>query len=148
MVASKRAASSSDDEISDEQIEQLLARATARLQEKSKDSELTQKSTAQHNFHFPRLDAGELKKPYVSTKGDVATLDASRLLQEKQRKQANGIKKVEDPVASKAAAAEVRCHISRLRLLTMRKIIPIFILSRVRAPFWLPFCTTESFTLS
>lgn len=107
VVASKRAVKSSDEDISDEQIEQLLARATARLQEKSKDSQLTQK-TAQHSFHFPRLDAGQLEKPYVSTKGDIATVDASRLLQEKHRKQASVIRKVEDPVTTKAAAAEVR----------------------------------------
>lgn len=149
VVASNRAANSSDDDddISDAQMEQLLARATARLQEKSKDSQLTQ-STTQHNFHFPRLDAGQLEKPYVSTKGDIATLDASRLLEEKHRRRANGIRRVEDPVTSKAAAAEVRCRDPCRYTPTMRKIIPISILSGVRAPFWSPFCTTESFTLS
>lgn len=147
VVASRRAATSSDEDISDEQMEQLLARATARLQAKSKDSQLTQPTT-QHSFHFPRLDAGKLEKPYVSTKGDVATVDASRLLPVKDRKQANGIRKVEDPVTAKKTAAEVRYQSCAISTYTMRKIIPISILSRVRAPFWLPFCTTESFTLS
>lgn len=145
VVASRRTVSSSDEDISDEQIEQLLARATSRLQEKSQDNQLTQ-STTQHNFHFPRLDAGQLEKPYVSTKNDIATVDASRLLQEKHRKQANGPRKVEDPVISKITAAEVCLHsLHPTHHPTMRKIIPFSILSRVRAPFWLPFCATESF---
>lgn len=100
------APTTADEELTDEQIEQLLARATARLQEKAKQQQLT-KSTTQ-TFTFPKLDAGQLEKPYVETKGDVATVDASRLLEEKQRKQANGIRKVEDPVTAKKAAAEVR----------------------------------------
>lgn len=95
-----------DEELTDEQIEQLLARATARLQEKAKQQQLTKSST--QTLTFPKLDAGQLEKPYVETKGDVATVDASRLLEEKHRKQANGIRKVEDPVTAKKAAAEVR----------------------------------------
>jgi phage FluMu protein gp41 len=125
VVASKKPAATVDDELSDEQIEQLLARATARLQEKSKQKQLIQK-TDSHNFNFPKLDAGALEKPYVTTKGDIATVDSSRLLQEKLRRQAEGIRKVEDPVTSKKALAEVCLTSSFFIALSMRKIIPNF----------------------
>lgn len=135
VVASTKPTAVLDDELSDEQIEQLLARATARLQEKSKQTQLIQKNES-HSYTFPKLDAGALEKPYVTTKGDIATVDSSRLLKEKLRKQAEGIRKVEDPVTSKKALEEVRViHIFHPAL-SMRKIIPISILSRVRAPFW------------
>ncbi|KAF2159820.1 hypothetical protein M409DRAFT_70725 [Zasmidium cellare ATCC 36951] len=98
------APTTADEELTDEQIEQLLARATARLQEKAKQQQLTKSHTQE--FKFPKLDAGLLEKPYVETKGDVATVDASRLLEEKHRKQANGTRKVEDPVTAKKAAAD------------------------------------------
>ncbi|SMR56830.1 unnamed protein product [Zymoseptoria tritici ST99CH_3D1] len=105
IVASKKPTAVLDDELSDEQIEQLLARATARLQEKSKQTQLIQKNES-HSYTFPKLDAGALEKPYVTTKGDIATVDSSRLLKEKLRKQAEGIRKVEDPVTSKKALEE------------------------------------------
>jgi hypothetical protein len=124
VVASKKPVALSDEELSDEQIEQLLARATARLQEKSKQTQLIQKDDA-NTFNFPKLDAGALEKPYVTIKGDIATVDSSRLLKEKLRKQAEGIRKVEDPVTSKKALAEVRWTISFSLHLSMRKIIPI-----------------------
>ena len=73
----------SEDDLTDEQIEELLARAAARLQEKAKDRQLT-KHTEQ-SLNFPKLDAGDLEKPYVSTKGDVATIDSSRLLDQRRR---------------------------------------------------------------
>ncbi|KAK4543120.1 hypothetical protein LTR36_005897 [Oleoguttula mirabilis] len=92
-------------DLSDEQIEELLARATARLQQKANEVVLAS-SDEKHTFSFPKLNAGKLDKPYVSTKGDIASLDASRLLEEKQRKQANGIRKVEDPVTTKKTALE------------------------------------------
>ena len=96
-----------DEDISDEQIEALLARATARAQANSTIT--TQDSESSKNkFNFPKLNAGELDKPYVSTSGDIATVDSKRLLDEKQRRQASGPRKVEDNVAAKKLAVEVR----------------------------------------
>ncbi|KAK5112697.1 hypothetical protein LTR85_011208 [Meristemomyces frigidus] len=89
------------EDLSDEQIEELLARATARLQQSASVRE-----AASNAFSFPKLNAGKLDKPYVSTKGDIASLDAPRLLEEKQRKQANGIRKVEDPVTAEKMTLE------------------------------------------
>ncbi|KAK0940594.1 dTDP-fucopyranose mutase [Friedmanniomyces endolithicus] len=96
-----------DEDLSDTQIEELLARATARLQQRANTKELAT-SHAKHHFTFPKLNPGKLEKPYISTKGDVATVDAKRLLEEKQRKKANTVRKVEDPVTAKKAALEVK----------------------------------------
>lgn len=105
-----------DEDLTDEQIEGLLARATARRQQKSKSTDVS-KITNTQSFNFPKLDTGNLDQPYVSTRGDIATVDASRLLEVKSRKQANEIRKVEDPVAAKKAAIVVsRTHISLLIL--------------------------------
>ena len=95
-----------DDDLTDEQIDELLARATRRLQEKSKSQDRVHTSHTQ-TYAFPKLDTGKLDRPYVSTTGAVATVDAHRLLEEKQRNGANGIRKVEDPVAAKKLAVEV-----------------------------------------
>lgn len=112
MALSRHAAIASphaEDDLTDEQMEQMLAAASARLQAKAKDQQLTKKSDKQ-SLVFPKLDTGDLQKPYVSTKGDIATIDSSRLLADKHRKQANAIRKVEDPVVAKKAAEEVRRH--------------------------------------
>ncbi|KAK0319862.1 dTDP-fucopyranose mutase [Friedmanniomyces endolithicus] len=91
----------------DDQIEELLARATARLQQKATTQELATSRPKQH-FNFPKLDTGKVEKPYISSKGDVATVDAKRLLEEKQRKQANTVRNVEDPVTAKKTALEAK----------------------------------------
>lgn len=94
------------DDVADAQIEQLLARATARLQQKEKDG-LKDRQLQAVDLNFPKLDAGDLQKPYVTVKGDIASVDSSRLLQEKQRRLANQARKIEDPVTTKKAAEEV-----------------------------------------
>lgn len=93
-----------DKELSDEQMEQLLARATDRLQQQRG---AVSKTGQQNSYSFPKLNAGKLEKPYMASKGDVATVDASRLLEEKERKKANGIRSVEDPLMAKQVALEV-----------------------------------------
>lgn len=112
------------DDLSDEQIEALLARATARLQQHAKEQQVTTQKDG-WNFKFPKLDAGNLESPYIRTKGEVASVDAKRLLDDKDRKQANGIRKVEDPVAAKKALSEVSAiRTSVYRWHYMRKIFP------------------------
>ena len=95
-----------DDSLTDEHIDELLARATARLREKANSKDIL-KNDEQQSYNFPKLQTGQLEKPYVSSNGNVATVDAPRLLEEKQRKQANGIRRVEEPVAAKKLALEV-----------------------------------------
>lgn len=132
-----------DDELTDEQIEALLARATARLHEKSK--QLATTSSKPQSLTFPKLDAGKLEQPYVSSKGDITIVDSARLLDQKHRKKAEGARKVEDPITTMKAAEEVRWL--RFSLFPgNEEINPNFlILSGLRAPFWLSFRTTESF---
>lgn len=95
-----------EDEMSDEQMEELLAQATQRLREKEASQQLV-KTDSKDTFTFPKLNAGQLEKPYTTTKNGVARVDSPRLLQEQDRKQANGTRKVEDPVAAKKLALEV-----------------------------------------
>ena len=141
---SQAAVSAQDSELTDEQVEELLAQATIRLQEKAKSQELAKREQKQ-SYSFPKLDTGALEKPYVTSKGDIATLDQQRLLDGKDHKQHFGIRKVEDPVQAKKAAIEVRASIScDINIFAMRKINPKHFLSRVRAPFWSPFCTLRA----
>lgn len=95
-----------EDEMSDEQMEELLAQATQRLREKEASQQLV-KTDSKDTFTFPKLNAGQLEKPYTTTQNGVARVDSPRLLQEQDRKQANGTRKVEDPVAAKKLALEV-----------------------------------------
>ena len=126
-----KATASPDEDMTDEQIEQELLAATARLQAKSKDMQLTTQNESK-GITFPKLSAGELPKPYVSMDGNVATVDASRLVEEKYRKQQ--IRMVEDPVVAKKAAEEVRIYTlpstHTTPTLAMRKIIPYFFLEQ------------------
>ncbi|KAI7408299.1 hypothetical protein KC328_g61 [Hortaea werneckii] len=101
-----------DGDLSDDQIDQLLARATERMQQAG----AAVKGDEKNPYTFPKLNAGELEKPYIASKGAVASVDSSRLLDDKDRKQANSIRKVEDPLTAKKAAIE--------------EIIPIIFLER------------------
>ncbi len=95
-----------DEELTDEQIDKLLARASERLQAKKAATSLAKKEEAPR-YNLQKLNPGKLVKPYVSTQGDIAIVNATRLVDEKQQKQANGIRKVIDPVAAKKLSEEV-----------------------------------------
>ena len=99
------------DDLTDEQIDALLARATARLQAKAQAKDNNQdvmKLDTDQRLTFPKLQTGQLEKPYISTtKQNVATADNARLLDESQRKKAVGIRRVSEPVMSKKLAKEV-----------------------------------------
>lgn len=96
----------SQEDLTDEQMEEMLAQATARLREKE-ESKMFQ-TEAPHKFTFPKMDAGALEKPYVVTKGNIAEADKARLIDQKHRQNDSLIRKVEDPVNAKKIAAEVR----------------------------------------
>lgn len=105
-VVSKMASPRED--LTDEQMEEMLAQATARLREKE-ESKMFQ-TEAPQKFTFPKMDAGALEKPYVVTKGNIAEADKARLIDQKHRQNDSLIRKVEDPVTAKKVAAEVRSH--------------------------------------
>lgn len=94
------------EDMTDEQIEQELLAATARLQAKSKDTQLqVAKQNESKGITIPKLNTGDLPRPYVSMDGHIATVDASRLVDERYRKLQ--VRTVEDPVVAKKAAEEV-----------------------------------------
>lgn len=126
----------SEEDVSDEKIQELLARATARLQTKAASKAVVKTGEAQKHT-LPTLDPGNLEKPYVSTKGDVAIVDATRLAHTKEtQKAANGIRMVEDPVAVKKLAEEVctflfSCFLEHIFIIAMRKISSQNLLERI-----------------
>jgi hypothetical protein len=129
----------SQEDLTDEQMEEMLAQATTRLREKE-EAKMFQ-TEAPQKFTFPKMNAGALEKPYVVVKGHVAEADKSRLIDDKHRQAGSLIRKVEDPVTAKKLAAEVRCilYFTTLQHTTsMRKISQFFPSSRVGAPFWCP----------
>ena len=134
-VVSKMAPSRED--LTDEQMEEMLAQATTRLREKE-EAKMFQ-TEAPHKFTFPKMNAGAIEKPYVVVKGHVAEADKSRLIDDKHRQAGSLIRKVEDPVTAKKLAAEV-CYILDFTPShhVYEEDIPIFPSSRVGAPFWCP----------
>lgn len=138
---STRQSLGAEDDLTDEQIEELLAGATARLEAKSKAVQIQEPT----KYNFPKLNTGKLEKPYISSDGVGAHVDAGRLLEEKHRKQANGTRTVEDPVAAKKLAIEVSNTIFSFCPFVYEENIPNFLISSgFWTPFWL-FCrTTES----
>lgn len=117
-------------DMTDEQMEELLNQATIRLKEREGLKFQTGEPT---RYTFPKLNAGNLEKVYVTKKGDVAEADKARLLEEKDRQSGHGIRKMEDPIAAKKRATEVRTVLFFSRSY-MRKIFPIF-LSRAESGY-------------
>lgn len=98
---------SAEDDLTDEQIEELLARATNRVQAKAA-SKPTRANDISQERAVSKLNTGALKEPYILSKGDVTTFDAARLANtEKQPKKGNGIRVVQNPGAVKRMADEV-----------------------------------------
>jgi len=125
-----------EEEMTDEQMEELLNHATIRLKEREG---LRFQNEEPARYTFPQLDAGNLEKAYVTKKGEVAEADKARLLEEKDRQPGHGIRKMEDPVAAKKLAAEVRIHLFFLPpsyTLHEENNPNLFISSRVGVPFW------------
>jgi len=97
-----------DENLTDEQIEELLTQAEERLRNSS-SKELTQRSKGAAALTKARkADTSGLPKPYVESSGGVAHADARRLVEQSTRTMANGIRKVEDPLTTKKKKLEVR----------------------------------------
>jgi len=115
----------SQEDLTDEQMEEMLAQATTRLREKE-EAKMFQ-TEAPQKFTFPKMNAGALEKPYVVVKGHVAEADKSRLIDDKHRQTGSLIRKVEDPITAKKLAAEVRFILYLYNHITsMRKISQFF----------------------
>lgn len=114
------------DDLNDEQMQELLAQAAQRLQQ---NTALRLSDDTKTKFNFPKLSTGEIAKPYVSSKGDIAHLDSSRLLQEKDRRLSNQARKVEDPVVLREKSAKVRNFLLTLPI-AYEEDIPNFLLEQ------------------
>lgn len=142
-----------DEDLSDEQIEQLLKQAETRL--------CQQQHSLKHDSRYVpaipsagKLDISTLPKPYVQTDGEVARVDTQKILDERQRKIADGaIRTVEDPLVVRKKTLEV-CRIPLLSIpahapLPMRKTFPSTF--SLDAEFWVPSwylsATCESFII-
>lgn len=96
-----------EDDFTDEQIDALLKQAEQRLKLQS------QPSLGQSQDDLARLRASRtlaiqgLPTPYIDTSGDVTRADQRRLLDERQRTLANGVRKIEDPLVTKQQVLEV-----------------------------------------
>lgn len=99
-----------EDDLSDDQLQQMLARAAQRRKDGAILKLGDDSASNNKQFTFPKLNTGDIAKPYISTSGDVAHIDSSRLLKEKDRALSNQIRKVEDPVVVKKKTAEVCVH--------------------------------------
>ncbi|KAL1608350.1 dTDP-fucopyranose mutase [Paraconiothyrium brasiliense] len=89
-----------DEELTDEQVRELLAEAAERMRAKA-----TQPIN-HAPFKLPKLNPGHIADAYSKTQGAITKLDASKLLPKKEQALANGIKKIEDPVQLKKQKKE------------------------------------------
>lgn len=133
-----------EEELSDEQMQEMLAQAARRRKENVSVALFDKDDKDKGNqFNFPKLNTGEMVQPYVSNAGDVAVVDRSRLLAEQDRKLSNQIRKVEDPVAVKKKMLEV-CSETFLLLhsfLAYEENYPNFFLTRNQGTVLVLLCT-------
>ena len=134
-----------DEDLSDEQLRQLLKDAELRLKA-AKGRRNTQDNALQRYctlnipvrlglWHMllltfvlcsiPKIDSGKSVTSYIQKTSQGAQVNPSHLVKPEERKLANGIRRVDDPVAVKAKAEKVRSPYPYLsNLSSMRKIYP------------------------
>jgi hypothetical protein len=94
-----------DEELSDEQIRELLNEAAVRMRAKAAGQPVAR---ADAPFKLPKLKPGHIADTYEKTDGNITRLDHSKLVDKAQQALANGIKKIDDPLAIKKQKQEVR----------------------------------------
>ena len=99
-------AEDTDEDLSDEQMRELLNEAAVRMRAKAATAPPVSKSDAP--FRLPKLQPGHIADTYEKTDGNITRLDHSKLVDKKQQALANGIKKIEDPLQIKKQKQEVR----------------------------------------
>ncbi|KAI2487164.1 rRNA-processing protein FCF2 [Pyrenophora tritici-repentis] len=91
-----------DEELSDEQIRDLLNEAAVRM--RAEAAQPAVKTDAP--FRLPKLQPGQIANTYEKTDGNITRLDHSKLVDKTQQALANGIKKIEDPLQIKKQKQE------------------------------------------
>ena len=93
-----------DEDMSDEQVRELLNAAAVRMRAKAAGTPTTAPNVP---FKLPKLRPGHLADTYETTEGNITRLDHSKLVDKKQQVLANGIKRIDDPLAVKKQKLEV-----------------------------------------
>jgi len=96
-----------DEELSDEQIRELLNEAERRMRAKQVASPPVAPDAP---FKLPKLKPGHVADSYLKTEGGRRRLDPTKVVDEQHRALALGIKKIEDPLVVRKQKAEV-CRI-------------------------------------
>ena len=112
-----------DQDLSDEQLQQILKAAAQRINNGKKSQATQERSlvSLQNRYENPRtvseifIDPISISKvtsekpikPYINTTKNGAHVDSSYLVKPEERKLASKIRVVQDPVALKANAAQV-----------------------------------------
>jgi hypothetical protein len=134
-------ADDTDEELTDAQVRELLEDASRRMREKKASGQSTAASTTP--FKLPKLQAGHIADTYSKTQGNITRLDSSKLVNKRHQVLANGVKKIEDPVAIKRQKLEVSAFVRALQYSPPLMIIIPFFSEQNLGPSWVPPCTTE-----
>lgn len=108
-----------DDDLFDERMNELLKSAETRLRQ----GITTQSQTAQL-LKQPKLNTGELTRPYITTSGDVSRIDSSILVKKDERVLLNEIRRVEVS-PSKAEKKNAEVCLSTLHCTTKIELVAI-----------------------
>ncbi|KAF2679015.1 Fcf2-domain-containing protein [Lentithecium fluviatile CBS 122367] len=92
-----------DEDLTDEQVRELLEDAARRMREKQPAAQPTSSDVP---FKLPKLKPGHIADTYTKTQGNITRLDSSKLVNKRDQVLANGVKKIEDPVAIKRQKKE------------------------------------------
>lgn len=138
-----------DDNLSDEQLQQLLKDAENRLRSKGKkQNQLSEISALSSRYcappprpshpkapktmrltirySIPQIASDKKIESYIKSTAHGPQIDASHLVSEQQRKLANTFRVVEDPITVKKKSEEVCRSPTYISTPSMRKIIPYF----------------------
>jgi hypothetical protein len=110
-----------DEELSDDQIQQLLEEARARLERPTDNERRFAARTQSSGRLIPRLQTVAPHAPYIREKDGIATADPKSLISEEQRRLADSLRTVDIMSISKK---NVRRHPPSLPTLHMRKTYP------------------------
>lgn len=95
-----------DEDLSHEQIQQLLQQAEIRLKEKIKSADTKNRPTQ----YFSKLDTGTVSQPYIKSNGGICRVDSSCLVEKDVRDLAEQPRKAILLSVEKKRLAEVRHH--------------------------------------
>ncbi|CAD6439615.1 11068252-94a7-42a9-ad6d-ea5fa3bdeb1b [Sclerotinia trifoliorum] len=111
-----------DNDLSDDQIQQLLRDAEERMRN-AKQVIISDDSSSK--FSLPNLgkSATSAIAPYIKSTGQTTHVDSSQLVPAKDRKLANSVRTVEDPIVTKAKALKAKKSTAGAKWFNMPKTV-------------------------